>query len=659
MARSQGNPTLLVIASLLLAPMAMPRAADTPPADRPNVVFILADDLGWRDLGCFGSSFHETPNLDRLASRGMRLTQAYAASPLCSPTRSSILTGQYPARIGITSPVCHLEQVQLDKKLARGNPKTRVLAADSLTRLKTEYVTLAEAFKEAGYATAHFGKWHLGHNLAPNDRYEPRDQGFDVDFPHTPFAPGPGGGYLAPWKFIKDPPIAGTHGEHIDDRMAAEAATFIHAHKHAPFYLNYWSYSVHSPWNARTDLIEAFKPKADATAPQRNPLYAAMVKSLDDAVGRLLAALDEAGIADRTIVVFFSDNGGWAFPPKATEPKGFAGIPATSNLPLRSGKASLYEGGTREPCIVKWPGRIEPGTTNDALLQSIDWYPTLLAMCGLKPRADLRLDGIDQTPMLLGRGAVRDRLFCHFPHGGRAQATNIPGFLPGTSVRRGDWKLIRFFADNEDGGDRFELYYLATDVGEARNLAGDRPDLVAELDTLIDGFLRDTEAVIPVLNPGYDPNAAAKATDPTGKAAGPLQGWVARGCDAAVENGVLTVTGSSEKSFLGVSVAGDGPAVVRLRVRTKGGGDGKIEWLDPKLDPKATTPAVQSVPFAWSEDDWREITVNVPAEGRFGILRVYLSLSSQQRPPAQQRPVEVDWIEFSRPGRAPPRRWAF
>jgi len=655
---SRSTPTLLFFASLSLVATATLPAADIIPADSPNVVFILADDLGWRDLGCFGSSFHETPNLDRLASRGVRLTQAYAASPLCSPTRSSILTGQHPARIGITAPACHVDQVQLDKRLAPGNPKTRVLVADSLTRLKTDYVTLAEAFKEAGYATAHFGKWHLGHNLAPDDRYEPKDQGFDVDFPHTPAAPGPGGGYLAPWKFIKDPPITGTPGDHIDARMAAEAATFIQAHKDGPFYLNYWSYSVHSPWNARTDLIEAFKPKADATAPQRNPLYAAMVKSLDDAVGRLLAAVDEAGIADRTIIVFFSDNGGWAFPPKATEPKGFEETPATSNLPLRSGKASLYEGGTREPCIVNWPGRIEPGTTNDALLQSIDWYPTLLAMCGLKPRAGLRLDGVDQTPTLLGRGAVRDRLFCHFPHGGRAQATNIPGFLPGTSVRRGDWKLIRFFADKEDGGDRFELYDLATDVGERRNLAGDRPELVAELNTLIDGFLLDTEAVIPVLNPGYDPNAAGKAANAKGKAVpvGPLQGWVARGCDATVKDGILTMTGRSERPFLGVSVAGDGPAVVSMRVRAAGGGDGRIEWLDPK----ATTPSVQSVPFAWSGGDWREITVNVPAEGRFGILRVYPVIAViAATAPGTATAVEVDWIQFSRPGRAPPRRWAF
>jgi arylsulfatase A-like enzyme len=618
-------------------------------ADKPNIILILCDDLGWRDVGCFGSTFHETPNIDRLASRGVRLTQAYAASPLCSPTRSSIQTGQYPARIGITSPACHVKEVQLEKKLGKGNPNVKVLNAESLTRLKTDYFTLAEALKEAGYATAHFGKWHLGHNLTPDDRYEPKDQGFDFDFPHTPSAPGPGGGYLAPWtKFIKDPDIVGAPGEHIEDRMSAEAAKYIRAHKDRPFYVNYWAYSVHSPWNARKDYIERFKPRADPKNPQHNPLYAAMVKSLDDGMGRLLAAVDEAGIADRTIIVFFSDNGGYAYPPKATDPEGFADIPATSNLPLRSGKASLYEGGTREPCIVVWPGKIKRGTTNDALLSSVDWYPTLLSMCGLKPRAGLKLDGMDQTSMLLGRGAARDRVFCHFPHGSPAQAVNIPGFLPGTWVHRGDWKLIRFFADNDDGSDRFELYNLKDDLGESKNLAAEKPELVRELNALIADFLRDTEAVIPVRNPAYDPNAAKNAGKGKGKAAapaGPLQGWVARTCDAKVKDGILTMTGKSDAPFLGVTAGANGPAVVKLRARCANGGDGKIELVNPKASP----PTAKSFPFALPAGDWQEVTVNVPAQGPLGILRVYL--------PAQKQAVEIDWIELKADGK--PRRWNF
>lgn len=493
-------PTVLI----LMAFLAVREARAVEPT--PNLIFILADDLGAHDVGCFGSTYHETPNIDRLASRGVRFTQAYAASPWCSPTRCSILVGQYPARTGITAPACHIRTVQLEKKLSPGGPGARALNAESLTRLKPDYFTLAEAMREAGYATAHFGKWHLGYNLPdrPNDHYEPRDQGFDLDFPHTPSAPGPAGGYLSPWtRLIQDPTITGRPGEHIEDRMSEEAAKFIQEHKDKPFFVNYWAYSVHAPWNARRDYIDYFKPKADQNNPQRNPLYAAMVRSLDDGVGRLLKAVDDAGIADRTIIVFFSDNGGWAYPPKATDPEGFADIPATSNLPQRGGKASLYDGGTREPCIVVWPGKVKPGNTNDALFQSTDFYPTLLAMCGIKPHADIKLDGFDQSGTLLGQPSPRDRVFCHFPHGSPKLARDIPGFLPGTYVRKGDWKLIRFYADNDDGSDRFELFNLKDDVGESKNLADEKPEIVRELNGLITGFLRDTEAVIPKRNPRY------------------------------------------------------------------------------------------------------------------------------------------------------------
>ncbi len=609
---------------------------------KPNVLFILADDLGAHDVGCFGSTYHETPNIDRLAARGVKLTQAYAASPLCSPTRSSILVGQYPARTGITAPACHVATVQLEKKLSPGNERTRVLNAESLTRLKSDYFTLAEAFKEEGYTTAHFGKWHLGHNLPqnPGDHYEPKDQGFDLDFPHTPSAPGPGGGYLAPWKFIKDVAIQGKPGEHIEDRMSDEAANYIRAHKDKPFFLNYWAFSVHSPWNARRDYIDYFKGKLDPKNPQHNPLYAAMVRSLDDGVGRLLKAVDEAGVADRTIIVFFSDNGGWAYPPKVTDPEGFADIPATSNLPQRSGKASLYEGGTREPCIIVWPGKTKPGSSNAALFQSTDFYPTLLAMCGMKPRAGLKLDGMNQSETLLGKSPPRDRVFCHFPHGTPAQAESIPGFLPGTYVRKGDWKLIRFFADNDDGSDRFELYNLKQDAGESKNLAGSQPALVKELNALITGFLKDTEAVVPKRNPSYGKVAVVPAD--------PLQGWKARSCNARVSESVVTITGKGTAPFLGYAMGkANGPAVVKLRTRSRSGGEGKIEWIPSG---KVTTDAdLHSVPFVLKGGAWEDVSIEVPAQGPLGIVRLYL--------PAQAQPVELDWVEIKTGGK--PKRWEF
>ncbi|MBI3463973.1 MAG: sulfatase-like hydrolase/transferase [Planctomycetes bacterium] len=515
--------------------------------------------------------------------------------------------------------------------------------------MSPDYFTLAEAFREAGYATAHFGKWHLGHNLPqnPTDRYEPQDQGFDFDFPHTPSAPGPGGGYLAPWKFIKDPNIIGKPGEHIEDRMSVEATKYIHAHKDQPFCISYWAYSVHSPWNARRDHIEYFKPKADPKNSQHNPLYAAMVRSLDDGVGRLLQAVDDAGLADNTIIVFFSDNGGWVYPPRATDPEGFTDVPATSNLPLRSGKASLYEGGTREPCIIVWPGKAKPGTVNDSLLQSTDFYPTLLSMCGLKPKTDIKLDGFDQSGILLGKPSPRDHVFCHFPHGSPNQAQNIPGFLPGTYVRKGDWKLIRFHADNDDGSDRFELYDLRDDLGETTNLASARPELVRELNSLITDFLNDTDAVIPVRNPRYSKiavNAPGKAVDDEFPG---LQGWKARGCDYTAEDGIVTLKGKSDEPFLGIAAGLSGPAAVKFRARCARGGGGKVEWL-----PSAgKLSGAKSAAFRLPPGDWQEVTVPIPAEGRLGITRLYL--------PAQQGAVEIDWIEIKGQGAFRFRRWEF
>lgn len=607
---------------------------------RPNILFILADDLGWMDLHCQGSTFYETPNIDRLAARGLRLTQAYAANPLCSPTRSSIQAGLYPARTGITAPTCHLPEIRLEKKLDIPNPHQKVIPAESLTRLKMDYITLGQLFHEAGYATAHFGKWHLGHNMIPGDRYEPKDRGFEVDFPHTPAAAGPGGGYLAPWKFIKDPPLDAKPGEHIEDRMSAEAAKFILAHKDQTFYVNYCAYSVHAPWNAKHDYIEHFKAKVDEKNPQHNALYAAMVKSLDDAVGRLVAAVDEAGLADRTIIVFFSDNGGYAYPPKATDPEGFENMPATSNRPLRSGKASLYEGGTREPCIICWPGKTKAGTTSDILFQSLDFYPTLLAMCGLQPPASVKPDGFNQIPALLGQGAVRDRIFCHFPHGSAHQAILMPGCQPGTYVRRGDWKLIRFFADNDDGSDRLELFNLKDDLGETKNLAAEKPELVRELNELISGFLNDTDAVIPVRNPNYD-----KAT----AVVDPLQGWKAHQCAAAIKDGALVITGTGAAPFLGVGAGrAAGPSVVKLHVHCAPGGAGKVEWLG--VGKAGAKPPPKSVPFEIKAGDWQTITVELPAKGQLGIVRLYL--------PAEKEPVEISWIDLN-PTNGKPERWVF
>lgn len=498
---------LLVLIVFMLASSASLYAAGTA-SSKPNILFIMADDLGWRDLGCFGSKFHQTPNIDKLAARGVMFTQAYAANPLCSPTRSSVLTGLWPARIGITAPVCHLPQVVLEKQLVKGNPKMPVLVASSVTRLKTDYVTLPRVLHDAGYRTGHFGKWHLG-----AEPYSPLQHGFDVDWPHW-WGPGPAGSYVAPWKFPASLKIESKPGEHIEDMVSSQVVKFIRENKDRPFFVNYWPFSVHAPYDAKDKLVAKYRKLADPSNPQRNPVYAAMVESLDDSVGRVLDALDECGIADRTIIIFFSDNGGisWggkgdAIEHKSTRFQPDMTAPPTSNLPLRNGKASLYEGGVREPCIVVWPGVTKSGTTNDAMIQSIDWMPTLLEMAGVPLPKNAKPDGLSLAPLLRGGTLERDTIFCHFPHD-----TPASGQHPGTSVRRGDWKLIRLYAQNDDGTDQLELYNLRDDLGETKNLAADEPQRVRELNALITKFLADTGAVVPVRNPSYKPGAAGKST---------------------------------------------------------------------------------------------------------------------------------------------------
>ncbi|HRH99190.1 MAG TPA: sulfatase, partial [Prosthecobacter sp.] len=514
---------------------------------QPNVLFILADDLGWADTTLYGhTKFYKTPNVERLAKRGMTFMRAYSASPLCSPTRSAILTGLSPARTGITTPNCHMPQVILEAKTGTKAPSDqKAIQPTPPTRLKSEYRTLAETLKDAGYATGHFGKWHLG-----PEPYSPLQQGFDVDMPHHP-GPGPAGSYVAPWKFANfdhDPDIP---DEHIEDRMAKEAVAFMEKHKDDPFFLNYWMFSVHAPFDAKKALIEKYRTKVDPNDLQRSPTYAAMIESMDDAIGTLIDTLDRLKIADHTIIIFTSDNGGNMYNEvDATTP--------TSNRPLRGGKATMFEGGVRMPCIIAWPGITKARTRSDALVQSEDYYPTLLEALSLKPTEGQRFDGASILPALKGDTLAGKAVFQYFPH-----APGVPDWLPpAVSVHRDDWKLIRIFHGGENGAHRYMLFNLRDDLGEKNNLAAKKPELVTELDALIDQFLADTHAVVPVPNPAFDPSkyhpelegkaklkAEGKAKAPAkGKAKAKddgdpaLQGWKARDCKAAVKDGILNIT---------------------------------------------------------------------------------------------------------------------
>lgn len=610
---------------------------------RPNLVFILADDLGWVDTGAYGSDYLRTPNIDRLARGGLRFTEAYAASPLCSPTRSSILTGLVPARTGITAPKCHVPHVVLEKRHVAAGPGKRVLGAESVTRLSVDYRTLPQAMREAGYRNGHFGKWHLG-----AEPYSPLEHGFDVDVPHSAApAPGGAGGYFAPWAVWRG---RGQDGEHLEDRMSTEAVGFLRENRHRAFFLNYWSFSVHAPWMGKAGYVDEAEQRVRPECPQRNPIYAAMVRSLDDAVGRLLDAIEELGLVERTIVVFTSDNGGWYLPARerGDSPVPFTGVPVTSNQPLRSGKGSIYEGGIRVPLVVSWPGRIEPGTVTDAMFQSVDFFPTfheLLALPGVPGQV---LDGVSQASALLDRRSCRDRLFVHLPHGG---APEIDGFSPSAAVRRGPWKLIRFFAATVDGRDRHELYNLGADIGERHDLAEDMPALVDELGGLLSEFLRDCGAVIPILNPSWGetghepPGDADRSVDSSGyRRAG-------RRCVDIREGGVR-ITRRGQYPGIAFVPPGRilGPAILRLRMRGSTGCIVRVQassqsgaWTGTcSVGPRAGRPAVSRAA------SWEAVAV-LALRGPIVAVRVIF-------PDARRRDC-IDRIELS--GARSACRWVF
>ena len=462
-------------------------------AEKPNVILILADDLGIADTSIGGSKYYQTPNFEKLAGRGIYFTNAYTASPLCSPTRSSILTGMSPARTGITSPRCHLPVVTLKASVQKkANSATRQLGVDGVSRLDTKYETLGKVFKKAGYKTAHFGKWHLG--KAP---YSALEHGFDIDIPNW-HGPGPAGSYVAPWKF---PNFKENYPkEHIEDRMGDEIVKFLEQNKDKPFYINYWQFSVHGPFDAKEELIEKYRKTLDPKNPQNCPTYAAMVQSFDDNVGKVMNTLDRLGLSENTIIVFYSDNGGNMY-------NLVDGTTVTSNAPYRGGKASHYDGGIRVPAVVVWPGKTKTGIKSDALIQSEDIYKSLIEMAGLECPKNQGQDSISFVPVLKGEQGKRDAVFTYFPHSPR-----VPDVVPpSVTIRKGDWKLIRAFHDNMDQSHRYELYNVSKDVGERQNVAGQNPEIVKELDKRIEDFLVNTKAVVPEKNPSYKGQGIQKA----------------------------------------------------------------------------------------------------------------------------------------------------
>lgn len=462
----------------------------------PNFVFILIDDLGWKDLGCYGSEYYETPNLDRLAGDGMRFTDAYASCPVCSPTRASVLSGKYPATVGIT------DWIDWDKHVhpARG----KLIDVPYIDHLPLEDKSLASALKEGGYNTWHVGKWHLG-----GEPYYPDEHGFDVNVAGCHWGM-PFNGYFSPYDI---PTLEnGPKGEYLTDRLTDEAIRLVEQNDGRPFFLNLWYYSVHVPIQAKPEYVERFESKAKAMGLDRvesfeeggffpcehkkdrrivrrliqsDPAYAAMVYGLDENIGRLLEAIDRAGQAENTVVFFTSDNGGLATA---------EGSP-TSNAPLSEGKGWMYEGGTREPLIVRWPGVVEPGSQCSVPVASTDFYPTMLQAASLDLMPEQHCDGVSLLPLLKGAGILdRKAIFWHYPHYGNQGGT------PGSSVRAGDHKLIEFFEDSH-----VELYDLRKDIGEERDLAQAEPGLAQQLQEMLADWREKVKAKIPQPNPDYVP----------------------------------------------------------------------------------------------------------------------------------------------------------
>jgi len=464
-------------------------------ASPPNVIVFLADDLGQRDLGSYGSTFYETPHLDRIAREGARFTDAYAACPVCSPTRASLITGQWPQRTGITDYI----GAPLTPELWKRNTKS--LPAPYSDRLALNAPTLAKAMKAAGYATFFAGKWHLG-----PEGWWPENQGFDINMGGNDKG-GPYGGkrYFSPYG---NPRLTdGPDGEHLPDRLATEAAKFIEANKARPFFAYFAFYDVHTPLIARSDLQKKYEekrarlgleakfgsePPREVRLVQEHAVYAAMVEAMDLAVGKVLAKLDALGLADNTLVIFTSDNGGLS----TSE-----GSP-TSNLPLRGGKGWMYEGGIREPFLVRWPAVVKAGSVVTTPVSSPDVFPTLLEAAGARPPPGQVLDGQSLLPLFKG-GVLPERpLFWHYPHYGNQ------GGAPSAAVRRGDWKLIEWL---EDG--RTELFHLAQDLSETNNLAAKEPQRVAQLRAELHAWQKEVGAKFSIPNPLYD------AAKPDGRAA--------------------------------------------------------------------------------------------------------------------------------------------
>jgi arylsulfatase A-like enzyme len=447
-------------------------------ATKPNVIFVMADDLGYTDVACFGSRYYETPHLDRLATQGMKLTN-YHHHQNCTPTRAALMSGQYAPRTGVYT-VGGTDRFDWSARPLR--------PVENVTNLPLARTLLPQAMKAAGYATGMFGKWHLGNN----GDYHPGKRGFDEAIVSQ-------GKHF---DFETNPAVEYPKGQYLADFLTDRAADFIRRHRDRPFFLYLPHFGVHSPHHAKPELIEKFKAKP-AVGGHRSPVYAAMIASVDESVGRIMAVLDELRLAENTVLVFTSDNGGVGGYTRAGVEKANE---ITDNAPLRSGKGSLYEGGTRVPFIVRWPGRVPPGTVCDVPAIHVDIYPTLLAVAGGTMPGRQVFDGESLLPLWRNPSArlAREAIFQHFP-GYLGAGQGSWRTTPVSLIQAGDWKLMEFL---EDG--RLELYHLRDDLGETKNLAAANPAKAQELHAKLVAWRTSIGAPMPERNVAAAGDAAGK-----------------------------------------------------------------------------------------------------------------------------------------------------
>ncbi len=451
-------------------------------ANPPNIILLLVDDMGWTDLGCYGSDLYETPNIDRLAADGLLFRNAYAACTVCSPTRAAILTGMYPARLKVTDFIA-------------GHPfhNTKLKIPGWTKQLNLEHVTIAEELKRLDYKTAHIGKWHL----TPRDGVEhpdlwPEAQGFDKNI--GGFSAGAPGSYHWPYGRGKNGqqgkvinlPSKGRPGDYLTDTLTDEAVKIIDEWRDEPFFMYFSYYTVHTPIQAKADYVKAFETKVKKNARHTNPAYAAMIRSLDESVGRVVARLAKHGLADNTVIILTGDNGGLI---EMGDQKR-----VTSNLPARNGKGSVYEGGVRVPGIIKWPGVTSGGRKTRFPIISMDFLPTILDIAGIKPTN--KPDGRSLVKLLRNQAdrPARRELFWHYPH------YHSMGGVPYTAIRSGTHRMIHFHED-----DRLELYHLLRDRHEDNNLAGKEPELAGRLLKRMNEWRKEVAAQMPTANPDFDP----------------------------------------------------------------------------------------------------------------------------------------------------------